>query len=210
MSTRNDNDYNEKDIERNHHLNESNEDKIVKSSDKPWNNKFGENENLKNRQYSRTARNQPVKEASRLSQVLLGLITVIVLIPFILFGVIQAKRGNEEIASRTTDEIMIERNKTSEEEKTIKETTEEKTTEEVTALPALETTEAAVAQESQAPQQTQAQQNQQSSGKTHTVNAGESWYGIARSYGVDVYTLASHNGSSIDTPIHPGTVVNIP
>lgn len=202
MSTRNDNDFIENEIENNHQVH-------AEKNVKPWNNKFGENENLKNRQYSRTARNQPVKEASRLSQVLLILTTVIVLIPFILFGVIQARRGNEQITSRTTDEIMIERNKTTEEEKSSsEEKSKEETSEEITALPAMESSAEAVAQQSQA---TQAQQQpNQNSGKTHTVNAGESWYGIARSYGVDVYTLASYNGSSIETPLFPGTVVNIP
>ncbi len=40
-----------------------------------WNNKFGEDESLKNRQYSRTARNQPEREATTAVQ---GLALVVI------------------------------------------------------------------------------------------------------------------------------------
>ena len=50
-----------------------------------WNNRFGSDENLKQRKYSRTSRNQPVKEASNMSRVLLGILFLTVLTPFLLY-----------------------------------------------------------------------------------------------------------------------------
>lgn len=193
----------------------------------PWNSKFSDNENLKKRQYSRSSRNQPIKEASKLSQILLLLITIIVLIPFILFAVIESQKNNQEITSRTTNEITMSRNEKfseeAEKEKKKKESEEkdettEKTTEKSDVRSAnLESTTEATENPSQAPQvseqtpppvsQTEAAQN---SGTVHTVQSGESWYGIARQYGVDVYTLAAHNGATIDSTLLPGSTVSIP
>lgn len=44
----------------------------------------------------------------------------------------------------------------------------------------------------------------------YVVQQGDSWYGIATSYGIDVYTLAQANGATIDTPIFPGMEILIP
>lgn len=199
----------------------------------PWNSKFSDNENLKQRQYSRSSRNKPIKEASKLSQILLLLISLIVLIPFILFAVIESQKNNQEITSRTTDEITMSRNekfseeaekekkkKESEEKNKTSEKTTEKTTEDddddVRSGDLESTSEMTESTSDSQPmtQQTQAPvdqtENPQDSGTVHTVAPGESWYGIARQYGVDVYTLASHNGMTIDSTLLPGTTISIP
>ena len=198
---------------------EMEEDKNINSyqrSNKPWNSKFNDNENLKNRQYSRAARNQPVKEASKLSQILLLLITLLVLIPFILFGIFQSQIKNKEITSRTTNEIMISRSENaSEESKESQSKDESKTTqnqekttdEEISSIEIEETTPAPVPEPEPIPEP---EPQPQTSGTVHTVSAGESWWAIARTYGVDPYELASYNGSTIDTALYPGLTVQIP
>lgn len=197
----------------------------------PWNSKFSDNENLKKRQYSRSSRNQPIKEASKLSQILLLLISLIVLIPFILFAVIESQKNSQEITSRTTNEITMSRNeKFSEEAEKEKKKKESEKNEESTEKSTEKTTEKEgvrsgelesttnqvdtstdpqpITEQTQAPvEQTEAPQN---SGAVHTVAPGESWYGIARQYGVDVHTLASHNGMTIDSTILPGSTISIP
>ncbi|RXT24553.1 1,4-beta-N-acetylmuramidase, partial [Lacticaseibacillus chiayiensis] len=46
-----------------------------------------------------------------------------------------------------------------------------------------------------------------SSGSTYTVQSGDSWWSIAYKYGMSMYTLASNNGKSIYSVIHPGDVI---
>lgn len=186
-----------------------------KQSAKPWNSRFSENENLKNRQYSRAARNQPVKEASKLSQILLLMITLLVLIPFILFGIIQMQRNNKEITSRTTNEIMISRNESMSEENKNSETTQEskkETSEQTTEanVSSAEIQQTTMAPATEAQPATEPTPEPQPSGTVHTVSAGESWWAIARMYGVDPYELAAYNGSTIDSALYPGLTVQIP
>ncbi|MGY4104143.1 LysM peptidoglycan-binding domain-containing protein [Ignavigranum ruoffiae] len=208
----------EHDHEMNNSSSEMGEERNIphsKKTAKPWNSRFSENENLKNRQYSRAARNQPVKEASKLSQILLLMITLLVLIPFILFGIIQMQRNNKEITSRTTNEIMISRNESMSEESKSSETTQEskkesteQTTEANVSSEEIQETTAAPAPEPQpTPEPTP---EPQQGGTVHTVSAGESWWAIARIYGVDPYELAAYNGSTIDSALYPGLTVQIP
>src|SRR5699024_12752708 len=81
-----------------------------KKESKPWNRKFGEDENLKNRQYSRTARNQPAKEATTLSKVLLAIIVITVIAPFLLFIFVNSQLDNDEIPNRSAEKINFSRN----------------------------------------------------------------------------------------------------
>ena len=48
-----------------------------------------------------------------------------------------------------------------------------------------------------------------SSGSTYTVQSGDSWWSIAYKYGMNMYTLGSNNGNTINTVIHPGDVLRV-
>lgn len=185
----------------------------------PWNNRFGSDENLKQRKYSRTSRNQPVKEASNMSRVLLGILFLTVLTPFLLYWFVKANTPTNNNTPQTATSVMITRKS----EATTESKAEEETTtsgtfvqngnnegeeETVSSVDVNETT-AEVAQVTEAPV-TEAVTEAQPSGQTHTVAAGETWYGIARRYGVDVNALAAANGTTTDSPIHPGDTLVIP
>jgi len=49
-----------------------------------------------------------------------------------------------------------------------------------------------------------------STASTHTVVAGDSWFGIARAAGLKVGSLFKANGATEDSPIHPGDVICLP
>lgn len=215
MSKENDNNFDQ----FNDHDDEMSEKSSPKAS-KPWNSRFSENETIRNRQYSRSARNQPVKEASSISKMLLIIIALIVVIPFVLFGIIQAGKGSDEITSRTTNEIMISRNEnksttsesTTQDESKTSTTTQAETTANVSSQEIVETTvaptQAPVPEQTPAP--TPAPAPAPSNGTVHTISSGESWWSIARTYGVDPYELAAYNGMTIETAIYPGLQILIP
>ena len=173
----------------------------------PWNNKFGEDENFKNRQYSRSARNQPEKEATALSKVLLFVLILALVAPFILYAVVNSQRNSEPIEPKTTQQVKVSTTTTVEETTTTKEkeTTEEEE-EETRELETTTTSEEQVTTQAPQPQVTTAAQTQ----RYHTVAAGESWWSISQAYGVDVYELAAANGTSIDGSLMPGSQIIIP
>jgi LysM repeat protein len=47
------------------------------------------------------------------------------------------------------------------------------------------------------------------SAKTYTVRSGDSWWAIAKKYGISMYTLASLNGKSIYNTIYPGQKLKV-
>lgn len=49
----------------------------------------------------------------------------------------------------------------------------------------------------------------QTTGGTYTVKPGDSWWSIANHYGMNMYALASRNGKTIYTVIHPGDKLTI-
>lgn len=188
----------------------------------PWNNRFGSDENLKQRKYSRTSRNQPVKEASNMSRVLLGILFLTVLTPFLLYWFVKANTPTNNNTPQTATSVMITRKS---EATTESKSEEEETTtsgtfvqngnndgeEETVASVDVNETTAEVAQVTEAPvTEAVTEAETQPSGQTHTVAAGETWYGIARTYGVDVNALAAANGTTTDSPIHPGDTLVIP
>ena len=187
-----------------------NHDSPSQSAQEPWDNKF-EEDNLKERQFSRSVRNQPAKEARNLSKVLLLIIIVGFITPFLLYIIVNGGKKNDQIATRPATEVRIDRNSTTKEE--TKETTANEitlATREVTN----ETIESTTAQSrtTQAPpaEPTPAPQTPSQGSGTYTVQAGDSWFAIARNYGIDVYQLAQFNGASIDSPLFPGDTVQIP
>ncbi|WP_124057435.1 LysM peptidoglycan-binding domain-containing protein [Vaginisenegalia massiliensis] len=172
----------------------------------PWNSKFGEDENFKNRQYSRTVRNQPAKEATTLSKVLLFLVVLAFLTPFLFYWIMNMQRNDDNITARTASQIAITRSENSEAQTAETKETSEKTTANESS------SESATSQEVAETNQTQEsnQQTQNQTGGSYTVNQGDSWYAIARAHGVDVYALAQANGATINTPLAPGQVIKIP
>ena len=183
----------------------------------PWNQKFGEDENLKTRQYSRAARNQPVKEATTLSKVLLFLLVITLLSPFLLYWFVSAQKSENQIPQRTTSQILIDQSSSSE---TSNESVSESSSEETESVSSREieessdessSVESSVPVESTPVESTPPVETPTEPASTYyVVQQGDSWYGIATSYGIDVYTLAQANGATIDTPIFPGMEILIP
>ena len=195
----------------------------------PWNNKFGEDENLKNRQYSRTARNQPEREATTLSKVLLFMVICVCIVPFILFFWVNASRPQNP-SPRTASQVSISRAESSS-------ASSSSASESSSAVASASSIESKASesghslnnqqgehpnqnqqgqqqgQNQQGQQQGQNQQGQQQQnqgGTTYVVQAGDSWYRIAANNGVSLDALLAANGATVETTILPGQTIVIP
>ena len=195
----------------------------------PWNNKFGEDENLKNRQYSRTARNQPEREATTLSKVLLFMVICVCIVPFILFFWVNASRPQNP-SPRTASQVSISRAESS----SASSSSASESSSAVASASSLESKASETGQglnnhqgeqpnqnqqgqqqgqNQQGQQQGQNQQGQQQQnqgGTTYVVQAGDSWYRIAANNGVSLDALLAANGASLETTILPGQTIVIP
>ena len=195
----------------------------------PWNNKFGEDENLKNRQYSRTARNQPEREATTLSKVLLFMVICVCIVPFILFFWVNASRPQNP-SPRTASQVSISRAESS----SASSSSASESSSAVASASSLESKASESGQglnnqqgeqphqnqqgqqqgqNQQGKQQGQNQQGQQQQnqgGTTYVVQAGDSWYRIAANNGVSLDALLAANGASLETTILPGQTIVIP
>lgn len=187
----------------------------------PWNKRFGEDENLKTRQYSRAARNQPVKEATTLSKVLLFLLVITLLSPFLLYWFVSAQRSEGQIPQRTTSQIMIDQNSVASSESTVSSessvsSSETSSESESISSREIESTvpESSIVESTPPVEPTPPVEETpvpvEPTGAYYVIQQGDSWYGIATSYGIDVYQLAQANGATIDTPIYPGMEIVIP
>jgi len=76
-----------------------------RNNGEPWSRKFGEDENLKNRQYSRSARNSKNKEVAPLLKVLLFLFMAILIIPFATIYLNNQKESAPE--PKSSEQVMI-------------------------------------------------------------------------------------------------------
>ena len=191
----------------------------------PWNNKFGEDENLKNRQYSRTARNQPEREATTLSKVLLFMVICVCIVPFILFFWVNASRPQNP-SPRTASQVSISRAESSS-------ASSSSASESSSAVASASSIESKASesgqglnnQQGEQPNQNQHGQNQQGQqqgqnqqgqqqqnqgGTTYVVQAGDSWYRIAANNGVSLDALLAANGATVETTILPGQTIVIP
>ena len=195
----------------------------------PWNHKCGEDENLKNRQYSRSARNQPEREATTLSKVLLFMVICVCIVPFILFFWVNASRPQNP-SPRTASQVSISRAESSS-------ASSSSTSESSSALASASSIESKASesgqgmnnqqgerptqnqqgqqqgQNQQGQQQGQNQQGQQQQnqgGTTYVVQAGDSWYRIAANNGVSLDALLAANGATVETTILPGQTIVIP
>lgn len=195
----------------------------------PWNNKFGEDENLKNRQYSRTARNQPEREATTLSKVLLFMVICVCIVPFILFFWVNASRPQNP-SPRTASQVSISRAESS----SASSSSASESSSAVASASSLESKASESGQgmnnqqgeqpnqNQQGQQQGQNQQGQQQGqnqhgqqqqnqgGTTYVVQAGDSWYRIAANNGVSLDALLAANGATVETTILPGQTIVIP
>ena len=195
----------------------------------PWNKKFGEDENLKNRQYSRTARNQPEREATTLSKVLLFMVICVCIVPFILFFWVNASRPQNP-SPRTASQVSISRAESS----SASSSSASESSSAVASASSLESKASESGQgmnnqQGQQPNQNQqgqqqgqnqqgqqqgqnqqGQQQQNQGGTTYVVQAGDSWYRIAANNGVSLDALLAANGASLETTILPGQTIVIP
>lgn len=191
----------------------------------PWNAKYSEDENLKNRQYSRTARNQPVREATTLSKVLLAAIGCALLVPFVLFWWISSNNNSNDLPARTASQVVISRNTESSSSVASESSSVSSATSESvvsgTNGPAATTNRPTVPASSSSvtpttpppapePVQPTTPEPPQTGGTSYTIQAGDSWYGIAQRHGVDMYELLAANGATIDSLILPGQTIIIP
>ena len=193
-----------------------------KKESKPWNRKFGEDENLKNRQYSRTARNQPAKEATTLSKVLLAIIVITVIAPFLLFIFVNAQLDNDEIPNRSAEHFsrnseLSQASSADESESSSDESeSEEESSSKISREPIESVEEVEPEPELLPPTPTEPVvpetpvETPPTTGGTYTVQAGDSWYAISRNTGVDLYALLSANGATTDTAIFPGETIVLP
>ena len=177
----------------------------------PWNNKFGEDENLKNRQYSRTARNQPEREATTLSKVLLFMVICVCIVPFILFFWVNASRPQNP-SPRTASQVSISRAESS----SASSSSASESSSAVASASSLESKASESGhglnnQQGEQPNQNQqGQQQQNQGGTTYVVQAGDSWYRIAANNGVSLDALLAANGATVETTILPGQTIVIP
>lgn len=191
------------------------QDQPTRENKAPWKTKFGVDESLKQRKYSRTSRNQPVREASNLSKILLGVLVLTVITPFLLFWLVRSNATQTTTTPRTANEIILSRNESTtvaEATTTSGDTNLVQGNDEVSSVDINNATVAEVSTVAETIAVTEATVavTQAPSGRSHTVAAGETWYGIARTYGVDVNALASANGTSTAASIFPGQVLIIP
>lgn len=174
-----------------------------RNNGEPWSRKFGEDENLKNRQYSRSARNTKNKEVAPLLKVLLFLFLAILIIPFatIYFN----KQNQNTPAPKSAEQVMINKRVAS----SSVESSEEETSEEVSS----EVVESAVEPKSsiaktpsssaasavvETPVET-VKESETTTGvynNSYTIQAGDNLYRIALNHGMTLDELMQANGLS--------------
>ena len=188
----------------------NNNEDLNQTEEQPWERKFGEEENLKNRQFSRSARNSGGKAVAPLSNVLLFVFLIVIVAPVLFMMWFSISNNSNQVKPRTADDVML--TKTVETTTASGETTAATTKQEATTA----ANEATTTAPRQAEQTTQAQQTQQTpttqaqNGNygTYTVKAGDTLYRIAVNHGMDVATLKQINGLTGDN-IAPGTTLKV-
>ena len=189
----------------------NNNEDLNQTEEQPWERKFGEEENLKNRQFSRSARNSGGKAVAPLSNVLLFVFLIVIVAPVLFMWWFSISNNSNQVKPRTADDVML--TKTVETTTATPETTAATTKQEATTTANEATTTAprqaeqtTQAQQTQQTQTTQAQQN--GNYGTYTVKSGDTLYRIAVNHGMDVATLKQINGLTGDN-IAPGTTLKV-
>ena len=183
----------------------NNNEDFNQTEEQPWERKFGEEENLKNRQFSRSARNSGGKAVAPLSNVLLFVFLIVIVAPVLFMMWFSISNNSNQVKPRTADDVML--TKTVETTTATPETTAATTKKEATTTANEATTTAPrQAETTQQIPTTQAQQN--GNYGTYTVKAGDTLYRIAVNHGIDVATLKQINGLTGDN-IAPGTTLKV-
>ncbi|MDK2779849.1 MAG: hypothetical protein PWP61_146 [Trichococcus sp.] len=188
-----------------------------RNNGEPWSRKFGEDENLKSRQYSRSARNTKNKEVAPLLKVLLFLFLAILIIPFatIYFN----KQNQNTPAPKSAEQVMINKRVASSSVESSEEASSEVTessneiAESVTepessivetpsssAVPAVVETPVEIVEE---PETTTGEYN-----NSYTIKAGDNLYRIALNHGMTLDELMQANGL-ISTEAQIGMVLQV-
>ena len=184
----------------------NNNEDLNQTEEQPWERKFGEDENLKNRQFSRSARNSGGKAVAPLSNVVLFVFLIVIVAPFLFMMWFYISNNSNQVKPRTADDVML--TKTVETTTVAPETTVAPTTkqEATTTAPEATTTAPRQAETTQQTPTTAAQQN--GNYGTYVVKQGDTLYRIAVNHGMDVATLKQINGLSGDN-IAPGTTLKV-
>ena len=184
----------------------NNNEDLNQTEEQPWERKFGEDENLKNRQFSRSARNSGGKAVAPLSNVLLFVFLIVIVAPVLFMMWFSISNNSNQVKPRTADDVML--TKTVETTTVAPETTVAPTTkqEATTTAPEATTTAPRQAETTQQTPTTAAQQN--GNYGTYVVKQGDTLYRIAVNHGMDVATLKQINGLTGDN-IAPGTTLKV-
>ena len=185
----------------------NNNEDLNQTEEQPWERKFGEEENLKNRQFSRSARNSGGKAVAPLSNVLLFVFLIVIVAPLLFMMWFYWSSSKTEVKPRTADEVML----TKVVETTAAETTTVETTASTTNVSTTTTSSVSRQQNNQREQstsETPTTQNQNGTYGSYTVQAGETLYRIAVNHGMDVDTLKSINGLTSNN-ISPGMQLKV-
>ncbi|PTQ84702.1 LysM repeat protein [Trichococcus patagoniensis] len=178
-----------------------------RNNGEPWSRKFGEDENLKSRQYSRSARNTKNKEVAPLLKVLLFLFLAILIIPFatIYFN----KQNQNTPAPKSAEQVMINKRVASSSVESSEEASSEETSEEVSSEVVESTVEpessiAETPSSSAAPAVVETpvetiKEPETATGvynNSYTIQAGDNLYRIALNHGMTLDELMQANGLS--------------
>ncbi len=184
----------------------NNNDDLKQNEEQPWERKFGEDENLKNRQFSRSARNSKGKAVAPLSNVLLFVFLIVIVAPVLFMMWFSISNNSNQVKPRTADDVML--TKTVETTAMADTTVAPSTTQQATTTAREATTTAP--RQAETTQQAQQQGGGQQSGNytTYVVKQGDTLYRIAVNHGMDLATLKRINGISGDN-IAPGTTLKV-
>jgi LysM repeat protein len=178
-----------------------------RNNGEPWSRKFGEDENLKSRQYSRSARNTKNKEVAPLLKVLLFLFLAILIIPFatIYFN----KQNQNTPAPKSAEQVMINKRVASSSVESSEEASSEVISEEVSSEVVESTVEpessiAETPSSSAAPAVVETpvetvEEPETATGvynNSYTIQAGDNLYRIALNHGMTLDELMQANGLS--------------
>ncbi len=187
-----------------------------RNNGEPWSRKFGEDENLKNRQYSRSARNSKNKEVAPLLKVLLFLFMAILIIPF---ATIYLNKQKESVPEpKSSEQVMISKRIAS----SSSQSSEATSSEAVSSEPAA----SVAASESSAPESSSSESSSSSAvvveapaaveeetttgnySNAYVIKAGDNLYRIALNHGMTLDELMQANGLS-DTEAQIGMTLKV-